>query len=171
MERWIPRERLEQWVFACWIPRCIQGYSERVILRYRKLSLISDTQRRRLQVVQNRIMRGVLSEGRYARIQDLYANTGVELMSDHINLISEKFYSYGVPRILPLISHRVRFDPDHPATQGPPYKRLPIYLRDPQPPLLPLNSAIHFSLKISCIRSTETYKEIRQSTNIFKYHK
>lgn len=59
------------------------------------------------------ILRGVLSTGRYAKIRDLHAETGVELMPDHIAWISEEFYSFGVgASVLTHNLTRVRYDPD-----------------------------------------------------------
>lgn len=93
-------------------------------------SIVSDTQRLRLQRFQNRILRGVLSAGRYTRIRDLHAMSGVEPVSDFLDQVSEKFYTHGVQgSALTRDITRVRYDPESPVKHGPPYKRLPIYFR------------------------------------------
>lgn len=96
---------------------------------------ISDTQRHRLQKFQNRILRGVLSADRYARISDLHDFTGIEYISDHINILSEKFYRckiFGSPITRNLT--QVRYDPDNITKHGPPYKKLSLYYEPWHPP-------------------------------------
>lgn len=96
---------------------------------------ISDTQRKRLQVFQNRILRGVLSASKYTKIQDLHDFTGIEYISQYIDDLSEKFYRSKISA-----SHltknltRVRFDPAKPIKHGPPYKRLPLFFERWHPP-------------------------------------
>lgn len=96
---------------------------------------ISDTQRKRLQVFQNRILRGVLSAGRYTRIQDLHEFTGVEYISQYIDSLSETFYRYGITgsRLTTNLTG-VRFNPQKPITHGPPYKRLSLFYEPWHPP-------------------------------------
>lgn len=78
----------------------------------------------------NGILRGVMSEGRYERIRDIHANTGVEMISDYIDKISEKFN-------LTRSMTNLRYDPDNPITYRPQYKSISIIFRDPQPPPYP----------------------------------
>lgn len=98
-------------------------------------NIISDTQRKRLQLFQNRILRGILSVSRYTPIRDLHHMTGVELVSDFIDNISNKFYKsqiHGCDLTKNLTS--VRYDPDQRIIHGPVYRRLPIFYEQWQPP-------------------------------------
>lgn len=82
-------------------------------------SIISDKprRRRRLQRVQNRLLKG-----RYTRIRKLHENTGIEIISEYIDNISEKLYSHGV---------RLWIWQDTLITHEPPYSRFPISFRNP----------------------------------------
>nr|WP_253308721.1 reverse transcriptase family protein [Rickettsia endosymbiont of Ceutorhynchus assimilis] len=95
-------------------------------------NIISTTQRNRLQRFQNRILRGVLSESRYARIRDMHAEASIPYISDYLDEVSEKFYRHQVQGS-PLTRRMTatRYDPDNPIVHGPPYKNLPIYFEPP----------------------------------------
>lgn len=59
-------------------------------------NIISDSQRRLLQRMQNWLLRGVLSANRYLRIRELHQNTGIEYFSDYIDDIGQKFYTKAI---------------------------------------------------------------------------
>ncbi|KAJ3641863.1 hypothetical protein Zmor_028333 [Zophobas morio] len=53
---------------------------------------ISDTQMTRLEKFQNKCLRLITGQNRYARIADMLAETGLETVREHVDRLSKRFY-------------------------------------------------------------------------------
>lgn len=91
-------------------------------------NIISNKQRKRLQVFQNSILRSVLSAPPGTRIKHLHRQTHIDMIGDYIDKISEQFYTTK-NQSSELTAHLgdARQNNTTEIKYGPLYKRLPIF--------------------------------------------
>lgn len=91
-------------------------------------NIISNKQRKRLQVFQNSILRSVLSAPPGTRIEHLHRQTHIDMIGDYIDKISDQFYTTKI-QSSELTAHLAdaRQNNTTEIKYGPLYKRLPIF--------------------------------------------